>query len=274
MNFDNFDHQAKKRFGQNFLHDQNIIDKIIKTFNPKKSDVILEIGPGLGALTGKILDLKNLVDHLYLVEIDRDLAAKLQKLYTDRITLFNYDILKFDLQTILQDSNSLDNKIKIIGNLPYNISTPILFHLFKQINNIQEMLFMLQLEVVDRMIATSDSDNIKDYGRLSVMTQFYCTVEKIFTIPPNAFIPAPKVKSAIVRLTPKVIDPSVNTELLSNIVRDAFNQRRKTITNSLRNYVNVDLLKTLNIDPRARAENLNLEQYVAISRLLVQLRTG
>jgi len=257
-----YEHQPRKRFGQNFLHDQNIINKIISSFNPKTDQVILEIGPGMGALTEKLLAQLN---HLYLVEIDKNLAQVLVEKYQKQITLFNYDILKFDLTNIKSD---YAGKIRIIGNLPYNISTPILFHLFKFIELISDMSFMLQLEVVDRMVA---EPNTKAYGRLSVMTQFYCHVEKLFTIPNTAFRPMPKVKSAIVQLIPKPIDSNVNAQLLSEIVRDAFNQRRKTLTNSLKNFVNADLLKQLNIDPRARAENLSLEDYLAITNLVSQL---
>ncbi len=254
---ENYEHQPRKRFGQNFLHDQNIINKIISSFNPKPEQVILEIGPGMGALTEKLLAK---INHLYLVEIDKDLAEVLTSKYQQQITLFNYDILKFNLDSI---NPSAGNKIRIIGNLPYNISTPILFHLFKSIELISDMSFMLQLEVVDRMIA---EPNTKEYGRLSVMTQYYCDVNKLFTIPNTAFRPAPKVKSAIVQLIPKKTDNTVNVQLFADIVKDAFNQRRKTITNSLNRFVNADLLKKLNIDPKARAENLSLQDFIAISK--------
>ncbi len=254
-------HQPKKRFGQNFLHDQNIINKIISSFNPKPNELLLEIGPGLGALTRKTLAL---VDHLYLIEIDKNLAEKLKDTFNSKITLFNYDVLKLDFDTIYDhNDNNQDQKIRIIGNLPYNISTPILFHLFNSIQRIQDMVFMLQLEVVDRMAALPQS---KDYGRLSVMTQFYCDVQKLFVVPPTAFTPQPKVKSAIVYLQPKAIDPNIDQHIFANIVRDAFNQRRKTITNSLHNYINKDILFKLNLDPRLRAEDLSLEQYKNITK--------
>ncbi|MBP9722878.1 MAG: 16S rRNA (adenine(1518)-N(6)/adenine(1519)-N(6))-dimethyltransferase RsmA [Gammaproteobacteria bacterium] len=260
----NYDHQPRKRFGQNFLHDQNIIHNIVASFNPKPSENILEIGPGLGALTNKILDH---IEHLYVVEIDKDLAEQLKN--NSRITVFNYDILKFDLNTLINklpnsDFNS-DSSLRIIGNLPYNISTPILFYLFNYINNIKDMLFMLQLEVVDRMVAT---EHTKDYGRLSVMTQFFCHTEKLFVVPKTAFRPAPKVTSAIVKLTPKNLDPAVDQQLLADIVRSAFNQRRKAITNSLKEYINPEILAQLNIDPKFRAEDLSVDTYLAIAKLI------
>ena len=254
-----FEHQARKHFGQNFLHDQNIIHKIISGFNPKAGELVLEIGPGMGALTDKLLAR---IDHLFLVEIDKDLAEHLKQKYADQITLFNYDVLKFDLNNVLAASA---DKLRIIGNLPYNISTPILFHLFQYIPNIQDMMFMLQLEVVNRMVAQPNTD---DYGRLSVMTQYYCDAYKLFNISNTAFKPMPKVQSAIVQLTPKKLDLSINNKLFADIVRDAFNQRRKTITNSLKNYVNLDILSQLNIDPKSRAENLSLADYTAITALV------
>lgn len=258
-------HQPKRRFGQNFLHDQNIINKIISSFNPKPNELLLEIGPGLGALTSKILAL---VDHLYLIEIDKNLAEKLKNTFNSKITLFNYDILKLDFETIYDHNhNNQDQKIRIIGNLPYNISTPILFHLFNSIQRIQDMVFMLQLEVVDRMAALPQS---KDYGRLSVMTQFYCDVQKLFVVPSTAFTPQPKVKSAIVYLQPKAMDLNIDQHIFANIVRDAFNQRRKTITNSLHNYISRDILSKLNLDPRLRAEDLSLEQYKNITKAVCE----
>lgn len=224
-------YKAKKHFGQNFLQDHNIINNIISNFSPKESDNIVEIGPGLGALTKPLL---NKVTKLNLVEVDKELAGKLIEQYNDRINLYNSDILKFDLNSIINldspnGSSTPVNKLRIIGNLPYNISTPILFHLFKYIDNIQDMMFMLQLEVIDRIIA---KPNTKDYGRLSVMAQYFCDAQKLFTIPPTAFHPQPKVYSAIVYLKPKSLEirnKLKNLELFSNIVQAAFNQRRKSI---------------------------------------------
>lgn len=269
-------YKAKKHFGQNFLHDQNIINNILKYFNPSKLDLILEIGPGLGALTYKLAEL---TDILYLVEVDKDLAKKLENNLsnnknnnTKKIILYNQDILKFDLNNI---SNQIsNNKIKIIGNLPYNISTPILFHLFNQIVYIKDMLFMLQLEVVERMVA---KPNTKQYGRLSVMTQFYCHAEKLFNVPNNCFKPAPKVESAIVSLKPKDFkltykNYNINSnfiELLNKIVASSFNQRRKTISNSLKEYLSNNDFEQLNLGPKLRAENLNLNNYLDITNYLI-----
>lgn len=257
-------HQARKRFGQNFLHDQNVINKIIASFTPKNSDLILEIGPGLGALTEKILNTANtLEDKLYLVEIDRDLAQILTTKYDQKIMLYNIDILKFDLNTIL--AHHTNRKIKIIGNLPYNISTPILFHLFKYINSIESMMFMLQLEVVDRIVA---SPNSKQYGRLSVMAQFFSEPQKLFVIHPNSFTPQPKVKSAIIYFKPKITSLDIDPVILGKVVTAAFNQRRKNIHNSLKELIsNEDLIK-LKIDPKLRAENLSVADYTKITRFI------
>lgn len=255
-------HVAKKKFGQNFLQDQNIINNIVAAFAIKPDDCILEIGPGLGAITQPIL---NKIDHINLVEIDRDLAEKLEQNYGKKISLFNTSILDFDLGQI----KNPNHKIKIIGNLPYNISTPILFHLFESIDKIETMLFMLQLEVVERMAATNNS---KQYGRLSVMTQLYCDVTQLFTIPPTAFKPAPKVQSAIVSLKPsnKYITKVLDLEIFFQIVLAAFNQRRKTISNSLKAYINADDFAKINIDNKLRAENLTIEQYILIANSIFE----
>jgi 16S rRNA (adenine1518-N6/adenine1519-N6)-dimethyltransferase len=251
---------AKKKFGQNFLQDQNIINKIVSAFAIKPGDCILEIGPGLGAITKPIL---NQISHINVVEIDRDLATKLEQNYGQKISLYNTSILDFDLNQI-----QTNNKIKIIGNLPYNISTPILFHLFNFRDKIESMLFMLQLEVVERMVASSNS---KQYGRLSVMTQLYCDVEQLFTIPPTAFKPVPKVDSAIVRLQPNnmnYINKLLDHETFAKIVLAAFNQRRKTIANSLKDYISIDDFIKINLDHKLRAENLTIEHYISIANFV------
>lgn len=286
-------HKAKKHFGQNFLHDKNLIHKIISSFAPKATDCILEIGPGLGALTEPLLDK---ITNLSLVEIDKTLAEKLVNKYKDQINLYNTDILKFDFNQVLESANMASRpsestepgseqedpsssagmtvdvsinsikKLRIIGNLPYNISTPILFHLFDYIDIMQDMMFMLQLEVVDRIIA---EPNTKQYGRLSVMTQYFCETDKLFTIPPQAFTPQPKVQSAIVYLQPKSQEELAkvnNYKLFDSIVLAAFNQRRKTISNSLKDYISSEQLLNLNLDPKARAENLSLNDYIAITK--------
>lgn len=264
----NKSYQAKKKFGQNFLVDHNLINKIIMAFNPKIEQQILEIGPGLGALTKPLLEK---INHLNLVEVDNDLAAKLIDKYGSKINLYNIDILKFDFKQLLnnteteQTNQNHQNRIRIIGNLPYNISTPILFYLFNHISHIQDMLFMLQLEVVDRITAKPNS---KQYGRLSVMAQIFCDCQKIFNIPATAFNPKPKVESAIVYLKPKAssnYNNLLNFELFDNIVKAAFNMRRKTISNSLKEFISANDLSKINIDPKLRAENLTVEQFIQIA---------
>lgn len=258
-------HKPKKKFGQNFLVDKNLTHKIIDAFNPKPEEYILEIGPGLGALTDIIKSrINNTV--LNLVEVDTELADKLINKYQDEIKLFNVDILKFDLNNIL--TNTSKQSLRIIGNLPYNISTPILFHLFEYIYSIKDMMFMLQLEVVDRITA---KPNTKQYGRLSVMTQALCDCSKVLHIPATAFNPKPKVESAIVYLKPKSEDiiNKLNLELLNKIVTAAFNQRRKTISNSLKDIIKTKELESLGIDSKQRAECLSLEQFINIHDYLL-----
>ncbi|MEQ8289560.1 MAG: 16S rRNA (adenine(1518)-N(6)/adenine(1519)-N(6))-dimethyltransferase RsmA [Gammaproteobacteria bacterium] len=258
-------HRARKRFGQNFLHDQAIIEKIVAAISPAKDDRIIEIGPGKGALTEPLLEK---VKQLDVVEIDRDLANLLESLFTNhqspltndkpKFTLHQLDALKLDL------SGFACNQLRIVGNLPYNISTPLLFHLLSQANYIKDMIFMLQKEVVDRMVAGPGS---KTYGRLSVMLQYGCEVTSLFSVKPGSFNPAPKVDSAVVRIVPdaermrRVKDPV----LLEHIVRDAFSQRRKTIRNSLKKRVEESILAELGIDPGTRAENLSVDDYIALA---------
>ncbi len=253
------EHQARKRFGQNFLHDQHIIDRIIREIAPTSDDHLLEIGPGQGALTKQLAKSGARLD---CIELDRDLAEHLRHQYRDydNVHIHQHDILKFDINELLIDTRP----IRIIGNLPYNISTPVLFHLLKYYEGIQDMSFMLQLEVVERMSAGVGD---KSYGRLSLMLQYFCEAEKLFNVPPQAFIPQPKVNSAIVRLTPhKVLPtPAKNVENLKLVVRTAFNQRRKTLRNSLKTLISDDMLGNLAIDTKLRPENLNLADYVMIS---------
>lgn len=259
--------KAKKKFGQNFLQDHNLINNIILSFNIKPDDLVLEIGPGLGAITTPLLERLN---HLHLVEIDRELAERLKNKYNNKITLFNTDILNFDLEKsgILDTNPATSQKIKIIGNLPYNISTPILFHLFKYIDSIDYMLFMLQLEVVERIVASPGN---KQYGRLSIMTQLFCDAEQLFTIPPTAFNPMPKVQSAMVMLTlnkNRYLSKLKNLNLFDTIVQAAFSMRRKTISNSLKNHLSSEDLTKLNIDPKLRAENLSINDFITITNHL------
>lgn len=257
-------HRARKRFGQNFLHDQGIIHRIAKTINAKDSDHIVEIGPGQGALTADILVSGCLLD---AIELDRDLIPILQHRFAgqDRFQLQQGDALNFDFSS-LQHSGE---KLRVVGNLPYNISTPLIFHLLEQQQLIQDMHFMLQLEVVNRLAAVPGN---KTYGRLSVMSQYYCNVQSMFEVPPEAFTPKPKVQSAIVRLTPhaQLPYPADDVRTLQSVLRNAFNQRRKTLRNSLKNDLSGEQLEALDIDPSARPETLTLQQFVRISNAVKQ----
>jgi 16S rRNA (adenine1518-N6/adenine1519-N6)-dimethyltransferase len=258
------EHRARKRFGQNFLHNAGIIDRIIGAINPGENDYLIEIGPGQGALTDKLVDHCR---HLDVIEIDRDLAAEFQWRYGDKdnFTLHTADVLKFDFTSLPIN----EKPYKVIGNLPYNISTPLIFRLLSCKHLFSEMLFMLQLEVVNRMSADPGS---KSYGRLSIMTQYHCKVEKLFPVPPTAFTPQPKVESAIVRLMPWPEPPFPATDpvLLETVVRTAFSQRRKTLQNSLKTLLDKSLLQALSIDGSRRPETLSLAEYVSISNALDQ----
>ncbi|SHK20755.1 dimethyladenosine transferase [Marinobacter antarcticus] len=255
-------HQARKRFGQNFLHDPGVIEHIIRAIHPKPDDAIVEIGPGLGALTEEILAVN---PKLQVVELDRDLIPIL------RTKFFNYpefrlhqaDALKFDF------SQLTDGKpLRIIGNLPYNISTPLIFHLLSQAGVVQDMHFMLQKEVVQRMAAVSGDNN---YGRLGIMTQYFCKVQPLFEVGPDAFRPSPKVDSAIVRLVPytELPHPAKDLGTLQAVVRTAFNARRKTLRKALGGLVTVEQLQALGINDGLRPENLSLADYVSIADFLV-----
>lgn len=256
-------HQARKRFGQNFLHDPGTIERIIRAINPKPDDAIVEIGPGLGALTEEILAVN---PRLQVVELDRDLIPVL------RTKFFNYpefriheaDALKFDFSQLM-----VDRPLRIIGNLPYNISTPLIFHLLSQAGVVQDMHFMLQKEVVQRMAAVPGDNN---YGRLGIMTQYFCRVQPLFEVGPGAFRPAPKVDSAIVRLVPHktLPHPAKDLATLQAVVRTAFNARRKTLRKALGGMVSVEQLQSLGINDGLRPENLELADYVAIADLLFE----
>ena len=251
-------HTPRKRFGQHFLTDENVINQIVYAISPKPTDNLVEIGPGLGALTTQILPLSK---QLNVVELDRDVIAPLQLACKDlgELTVHQGDILQFDFNTLIQPNNPL----RVIGNLPYNISTPLIFHLLNYSDDILDMHFMLQKEVVDRLAAKPGK---KDYGRLSIMLQYYCQADNLFEVPPTAFTPPPKVDSAIVRLTPYENPPFVanNKKALDDIVRMAFSQRRKTLRNSLKNAISSEELSALDIDPQARPETLSVEEVVRI----------
>ena len=254
-------HRARKRFGQNFLHDQSIIDRIIKSVNPKAEDHLLEIGPGQGALTSRLASVGAQLD---CIELDRDLVDHLSNEYQqqDHVCIHQQDILKVDLQQIAESGGN--KKLRIIGNLPYNISTPVLFHLLKNHSLIKDMVFMLQLEVVQRMSAGVGD---KNYGRLGIMLQYYCEVEHLFNVPSTAFTPQPKVNSAIVRLTPHEKPPiqAKDVECLQTVIRTAFNQRRKTLRNSMKTLLSAEQLSSLSLDSKLRPENLSLADFVLIA---------
>jgi len=253
-------HIARKRFGQNFLHDQQIVNRIISRFNPQPGEFILEIGPGLGALTWPLLEQ---IDELHAIELDRDLVARFEADPRTKGHLFLHqqDALTFDFST-LTDSQ---RKLRIIGNLPYNISTPLLFHLLEFAPCIQDMMFMLQKEVVQRITAGPGG---KNYGRLSVMLQAQCTIEKILDVSPGAFTPAPKVDSAVVQLRPHatpVIDTS-DSENFARLVKSSFAQRRKTLRNNLKGFLIEEQIIEAGVDPSARAETLSLENFAALAK--------
>ncbi len=255
-------HKARKRFGQNFLHDPAVINRIIRAIAPREQDHLVEIGPGQGALTNQLQASAQRMD---VVELDRDLIPflKLQFGLNENFHIHEADALRFDFKTLQQS----DEQLRIVGNLPYNISTPLIFHLVSFADIVSDMHFMLQKEVVDRMAAGPGDNN---YGRLSVMTQYYCRVEFVFHVGPGAFNPPPKVDSAIVRLTPykELPTPCKNTRLLDQVVKNAFAMRRKTIRNGLKTLLSGDELSQLGIDPGLRPERLSLKEFVTIADYL------
>lgn len=258
-------HRPRKRFGQNFLHDPGVIQRIVNAINPRPGDHLVEIGPGQGALTTQLLPL---IDSMDAVELDRDLIEPLQGKCAPlgQLRLHAADALKFDYCQLCEPA---DQKLRIVGNLPYNISSPLLFHLMEQRQCITDMHFMLQKEVVQRITAPPGNGH---YGRLSIMLQYYCEAEMLFTVAPGAFFPPPKVDSAVFRLTPHKTPPVLahNEELLSRIVSMSFSQRRKTIRNNLKVIINEDVLRELGIDPGLRPERLELHQYVQLANWLYE----
>ncbi|WP_041191934.1 16S rRNA (adenine(1518)-N(6)/adenine(1519)-N(6))-dimethyltransferase RsmA [Candidatus Vesicomyidisocius calyptogenae] len=243
-------HKARKRFGQNFLIDNRIIDRIIATISPKRNDNLLEIGPGQGAIT---IPLLNYVNQLNVIEIDLNLISILESLEYSHLIIYQGDVLKFDL-------NILPMPIRIIGNLPYNISSSILFHLIENLDKIQDITVMLQKEVVERMGANSGS---KVYGRLSVMMQTFFNINMIFTVPPESFNPVPRVDSAIVYLKPLAQPKTKNIKVFEKVVKLAFSQRRKMLRNSLK-YVLTQ--KQTDIDLSRRAEMLTVDDFITLTQ--------
>ena len=257
-------HIPRKRFSQNFLVDPQVVAEIILAIHPVKDDLLIEIGPGLGALTQPLLQL---LHHLHAVEIDRDIVERLRKEFSaERLTVHSADAMKFNFF-------SFGRNLRVIGNLPYNISTPILFYLSKFLENIIDMHFMLQKEVVERMVAVPSTSN---YGRLSVMLQSRFKMEQLFIVPPEAFYPSPKIESAFVRMIPlqeSVIEVDKG-ELFALVVAAAFSHRRKTLRNTVQNYIKLEDFILLGIDPKLRAENLSPKQFAEITYYLLRKWDG
>ncbi|MBC3420671.1 16S rRNA (adenine(1518)-N(6)/adenine(1519)-N(6))-dimethyltransferase RsmA [Pseudomonas sp. L7] len=256
---EHYQHRARKRFGQNFLHDAGIIDRILRAINAKAGEHLLEIGPGQGALTEGLLGSGAQLD---VVELDKDLVPILQHKFADRdnFRLHQGDALKFDFNTLGVPPRSL----KVVGNLPYNISTPLIFHLLAHAGLIRDMHFMLQKEVVERMAAGPGGG---DWGRLSIMVQYHCRVEHLFNVGPGAFNPPPKVDSAIVRLVPHEVlpHPAKDPKLLEQVVREAFNQRRKTLRNTLKGLLDSQAIEAAGVDGSLRPEQLDLAAFVRLA---------
>ncbi|ELA08529.1 16S ribosomal RNA methyltransferase KsgA/Dim1 family protein [Moraxella macacae 0408225] len=271
-------HQPKKRFGQNFLHDQSVISQIIDRIHCQKDDLMLEIGPGLGAITEPLLTQ---VEKLTVIEIDTDLADNLRIQIgansNNNLTIIKANAMEVDYRQLFATiAGSADKKMRIVGNLPYNISTPLLFHLLTFSDVIQDMHFMLQKEVVDRITAQV---NCREYGRLSVMMQYFCQTDYLLTVPNGAFHPAPKVTSAVFRLTPYQQKPiTANDEkLFALVVREAFNHRRKTLRAIFKKHALLPPISEQNlldwqINPMARPETLSVADFVKLSNGITDLK--
>ena len=257
-------HRARKRFGQHFLHDQEVIHFIIAQMDPRDPTPVIEIGPGKGALTAPLLTR---LGKLSVIELDRDLVSQLSSRQTDSgLCIIQADALDFDYRRF-----AAGDRIRLVGNLPYNISTPLLFHLLAQVECIASMLFMLQQEVVERICATPGSHT---YGRLSVMIQSCCRAEQLLTIGPESFTPPPKVRSSIIRLTPEAVlrDTIEDLPSFNEVVRRAFSKRRKTLRNALKELEPSQILEDSGIDPGLRAERLSVTEYIHLANLLFRSR--
>jgi 16S rRNA (adenine1518-N6/adenine1519-N6)-dimethyltransferase len=269
-------HYAKKRFGQNFLIDNTIINQIVDCIQPQADDLMIEIGPGLGAMTKPLLSRLN---QLHVIELDRDIIPKLikncvfsdaankNKLLVNEIDVLKFDFAEFYAQQAAVKNAGTEQKLRIVGNLPYNISTPVLFHLLDYRQVIQDMHFMLQKEVVDRIVASPGN---KHYGRLSVMIQAFCDAEALFEVPPYAFSPAPKVNSAILRLQPNArYEQHINDfSAFENLVRQAFSQRRKTLKNTLKDICSAEQIATANLQTSQRAEELSVSDFISLYQVI------
>ena len=255
-------HRARKRFGQHFLHDTSVVARIVRAIGARPGERLVEIGPGLGALTGALLES---CENLDVIELDRDLAAKLQADYQGdpRVRVHTGDALKYDFRQLAAPGE----RLRVVGNLPYNVSTPLLFHLLDQAAVIEDMHFMLQREVVGRLVAQPGG---KDYGRLTVMVRLNCDSEKLFDVGAGAFRPAPRVTSAVVHLRVRR-DPAValvEFAAFKGLVTHLFSRRRKTLRNSLRGRLSESELESLGIDPNARPETLDLSAFAVLANAL------
>ncbi|MFW4576644.1 16S rRNA (adenine(1518)-N(6)/adenine(1519)-N(6))-dimethyltransferase RsmA [Pseudomonas paraeruginosa] len=261
-----YQHRARRRFGQNFLHDAGVIHRILRAIHAREGQRLLEIGPGQGALTEGLLGSGARLD---VIELDQDLIPLLKLKFglEPRFSLHQGDALKFDFASLVES----DEKLRVVGNLPYNISTPLIFHLLEHAPVIEDMHFMLQKEVVERLAATPGGG---DWGRLSIMVQYHCRVEHLFNVGPGAFNPPPKVDSAIVRLTPfaEPPHPARDPKLLERVVREAFNQRRKTLRNTLKPLLSVEDIEAAAVDPTLRPEQLDLAAFVRLANRLAELQ--
>lgn len=257
-----YNHRARKRFGQNFLVDNGVIERIVRAINPTPGDTLVEIGPGQGALTEPLLAA---LGKLQAVELDRDLATLLRNRFAhcEGFVLHEGDALAFPFDSLYTG----EGRLRVVGNLPYNISTPLIFHLLEYASGIADMHFMLQKEVVERLASPPGN---KTYGRLSVMVQYYCKIDYLFTVPPHAFSPAPKVESAIVRLTPHRHKPCIAKDpvFLSQLVSACFQQRRKTLRNTLKPWLTDANRDTLDLDLGLRPETLSVGDFVTLSNHL------
>jgi len=260
-------HKHKKQFGQNFLNNPSVIHNIVAAIAPQSDQHLVEIGPGEAALTEPLLDQ---VAKLDIIEIDRDLIGPLTQRFSHKPSfhLHNTDALRFDYRQLL---DTPDEKLRMVGNLPYNISSPLIFHLIEQADCIYDMHFMLQKEVVERLTATPGN---KAFGRLSVMVQYACQTEYLFTVGPENFTPAPKVDSAIVRLIPYAQPPYAADNLtdFAALVKQAFSQKRKTLRNTLKNWLNAEQIIACAIDPGLRAEALDIADFVRLANLYSQVK--
>lgn len=262
-------HKHKKQFGQNFLNNGRVIDQIVAAIRPKPENHLVEIGPGEAALTVPLIDVVKRMD---IIEIDNDLIEPLKIRFASKpaFNLHHTDALAFDYATLLEFEP--EQPLRIVGNLPYNISSPLMFHLLNFSDHIQDMHFMLQKEVVDRITA---NPGIKAYGRLSVMIQYACETEYLFTVGPENFTPPPKVESAIVRLLPYKTKPFVADDDadFAELVKQAFSQKRKTLRNTLKGFLEVEDIEACGINPTARAETLSVEKFVELANVYHKIKS-